>query len=77
MKGYWLIIGAEITDQEAQAEYGRLWKPIAEKYQARMATPKTEPVLKEVRDAPRLIIVEFPSHQLAKACYEDTEYTGP
>ena len=24
-----------ISDQEAQAEYGRLWKPIAEKYQAK------------------------------------------
>ncbi|TGQ24896.1 DUF1330 domain-containing protein, partial [Mesorhizobium sp. M4B.F.Ca.ET.214.01.1.1] len=28
MKGYWLIIGTEISDQQAQAEYGRLWKPI-------------------------------------------------
>lgn len=35
MKGYWLIIGTEISDQEAQAEYARLWKPIGEKYQAR------------------------------------------
>jgi hypothetical protein len=28
MKGYWLILGAEVTDQEAQ-EYGGLWAPIA------------------------------------------------
>ncbi|TIO19749.1 MAG: DUF1330 domain-containing protein, partial [Mesorhizobium sp.] len=26
MKGYWLIVGTEISDQEAQAEYARLWK---------------------------------------------------
>jgi hypothetical protein len=32
MKGYWLILGAAITDQAAQAEYGRRWAPIAEKY---------------------------------------------
>lgn len=33
MKGYWLILGTEITDQAAQDEYNRLWAPIAEKYQ--------------------------------------------
>jgi len=32
MKGYWLILGAEITDQSAQNDYSRLWAPIAEKY---------------------------------------------
>ena len=36
MKGYWLVIGTAISDPETQAEYGRLWKPTAEKYQARI-----------------------------------------
>ncbi|KKZ87608.1 hypothetical protein RPHASCH2410_CH11210 [Rhizobium phaseoli Ch24-10] len=31
MKGYWIIIGTEVSDQEAQSEYGRLWQPIAQK----------------------------------------------
>ena len=74
MKGYWLIIGTEISDQEAQAEYGRLWKPIGEKYQARLNPVKEAPVLAEGRDARRMIVVEFPSLELAKACYADPAY---
>jgi hypothetical protein len=33
MKGYWLTLGTAVADQSAQDEYGRLWAPIAEKYQ--------------------------------------------
>lgn len=53
MKGYWLILGTEVSNQEAQAKYGRLWKPIAEKYQARINPLGTPPALKEARDAHR------------------------
>ena len=74
MKGYWLIIGTDISDQEAQAEYGRLWKPIGEKYQARLATVKNAPLLVEARDAGRMLIVEFPTLEIAKACYADPAY---
>lgn len=74
MKGYWLILGTEISDQVAQSEYGRLWKPIAEKYQAKLNPQKVPPSLKEARDAHRVIVVEFPSLELAKACYSDPAY---
>jgi len=74
MKGYWLIIGTEISDQEAQSEYGRLWKPIGEKYGARLNPLKTSPQLKEARDAHRVVMVEFPSFELAKACFDDPAY---
>jgi uncharacterized protein (DUF1330 family) len=74
MKGYWLILGTEITDQAAQSEYGILWKPIAEKYRARINPGKVSPVLKEARDTARVIVVEFPSYKIARACYEDTAY---
>jgi hypothetical protein len=47
MKGYWLILGTEITDQVAQDEYNRLWAPIAEKYQVRLNPTKVPPLLKE------------------------------
>ncbi|WP_244471873.1 DUF1330 domain-containing protein [Rhizobium phaseoli] len=30
--------------------------------------------MKEARDARRVTIVEFPSYQLAKACYDDAAY---
>ncbi|WP_167506996.1 MULTISPECIES: DUF1330 domain-containing protein [unclassified Mesorhizobium] len=74
MKGYWLIVGTEISDQEAQAEYGRLWKPIGEKYRARTNTTKQPPLLIEARDAKRMVLVEFPSLEIAKACYADPAY---
>ena len=74
MKGYWVIIGTDVTDQNAQAEYVRLWKPIAEKYQAVINPSDAPPALKEFRDATRLLVVEFPSYELATACYEDPAY---
>ncbi|TIQ34604.1 MAG: DUF1330 domain-containing protein [Mesorhizobium sp.] len=74
MKGYWLIVGTEISDQEAQAEYARLWKPIGERYQARSNPMKELPLLVEARDAGRVVVVEFPSLEMAKACYDDPAY---
>ena len=73
MKGYWLIVGTAITDKAAQAEYGRLWAPIAAKYQARL-NPGAAPVLLEAHTATRVSVVAFPSLAEAKACYEDPEY---
>lgn len=74
MKGYWLILGTEISDKAAQTEYGRLWQPIAEKYKARLNPLKVPPVLKEARDTHRVIVVEFPSIEDARACYDDPAY---
>ncbi|MGC1576489.1 MAG: hypothetical protein WA813_10280 [Beijerinckiaceae bacterium] len=59
MKGYWLILGTEITDEVAQDEYNRLWAPIAGKYQARLNPTKVPPLLKEARNTSRVIIAEF------------------
>lgn len=73
MKGYWLILGTEITDKAAQAEYARLWAPIAARYGARL-NPGKAPVLREVYKAARVSVVEFPSLAQAKTCYEDPEY---
>ena len=73
MKGYWLILGTEITDASAQKDYSRLWAPIAAKYQARVVSGKTA-LLQEARDTTRTVIVEFPSYEMAKACYEDPAY---
>jgi uncharacterized protein (DUF1330 family) len=74
MKGYWLILGGSVTDQEAQELYGKLWLPIAKQYNARINPMKVQPLLKEARDTSRVIVVEFPSYELAKACYEDPAY---
>ena len=74
MKGYWLILGTEVSDQVAQDEYNRLWAPIATKYQARLNPTTVPPLLKEARNTARVIIAEFPSYELAKACYDDPAY---
>lgn len=74
MKGYWIILGTAVTDPAAQEEYGRLWRPIAEKYEAKINPAKVPPILKEGRDTSRVIIVEFPSYETALACYEDPDY---
>ena len=74
MKGYWLIIGTEVTDAEAQAEYGKLWQPIAKRYGARINPTPVAPFLAEARDARRVIVVEFPSLAQARACYDDPAY---
>jgi uncharacterized protein (DUF1330 family) len=74
MKGYWLILGTEVTDQAAQSDYGRLWGPIAQKYQARLNPTKVPPLLMEARNTARVVIVEFPSYEMARACYADPAY---
>jgi len=74
MKGYWIVLGTEIIDEEAQKEYGRLWKSIAEKYQAILNPSQTPALLVEARDTKRVLIVEFPSYAQAKECYNDPAY---
>jgi len=74
MKGYWIILGTAVADQAAQEEYGRLWRPIAERYEAKINPSKVPPVLKEARDTARVVIVEFPTYDAALACYEDPAY---
>lgn len=73
MKGYWVIYSSDVTDAEAQKEYGRLWKPIAEKYGA-ILKPLDGNVLMEARDTRRVLAVEFESYAKAKACYNDPAY---
>lgn len=74
MKGYWLVLGTEVTDPEAQAEYGRLWAPVAAKYGATVRRGDDAPALLEAGDKSRVLLVEFESLAKARACYEDPDY---
>ena len=74
MKGYWLVLGTEVTDAAAQKAYGALWGPIAERYGARLIRDPEALEAREVRDASRVLLVEFPSFEAAKACYDDPAY---
>lgn len=73
MKGYWIILGAEVKDAQAQAEYGRLWKPVGERYGATIRVLEPD-ALKELTSASRALVVEFPSYEQARACYADPAY---
>ncbi len=74
MKGYWIVLGSDVTDPAAQEEYIRRWKPIAEKYGAKVNQTARAPELVEPNGATRTLIVEFPNIAEAIACYEDADY---
>ena len=73
-EGLFAILGAEVTDQEAQKEYGALWAPLAQQYEARLINGSDAVKLVEARDAFRVLLVEFPSFAAAQACYDDPAY---
>lgn len=73
MAGYWIIHGT-IKDQAAFEEYARLWKPIAERYNARFLVPGKRHETREGKDYERVVVVEFPSFEQAVACYDDPDY---
>ncbi|MBN3726805.1 DUF1330 domain-containing protein [Burkholderia sp. Ac-20379] len=74
MKGYWVVLGGDVTDPDSQKQYGALWAPIAEKYQAKLKVLDAKTVLAEALDTQRVLLVEFPSLDAAKACYADSAY---
>lgn len=67
MKGYWIILGAEVKNAQAQAEYARLWKPIGEHYGAVIKVLDGS-ALKELTHASRALVVEFSSYEQARVC---------
>ena len=73
MAGYWIIRGT-VKDQDAFAEYARLWKPIAQKYGAKFIAPGNQHQTREGSDCARAVIVEFESFAQAVACYDDPDY---
>lgn len=74
MKGYWIVLGSEVTDPDAQQAYGKLWAPIAEKFGAKLKSLDPGAVLKEAETTRRVVVVEFPSYERALACYADPAY---
>ncbi|ALL69350.1 hypothetical protein K788_0007256 [Paraburkholderia caribensis MBA4] len=74
MKGYWLILGSDVKDAVAQDQYAALWKPIASRFQAKVRVLDASVVLREAHTTRRVVVVEFPSVALARACYDDAAY---
>ncbi|MEI4470467.1 DUF1330 domain-containing protein [Frigidibacter sp. MR17.24] len=76
MKGYWLILGTDVTDPEAQAAYGRMWAPIAARHGAVVRRGAEAPEMVEALDKSRVLLIEFPSLAAARACYDDPDYVA-
>ena len=74
MAGYWMVRATAASDQDAVQEYVKLWKPIAEKYQAKILAAGGQHETVEGADMPRNLLVEFPSYQAALDCYNDPAY---
>lgn len=74
MKGYWIVRGSAIKDEQAMQEYARLWKPLGAKYSARLLAGRGELQAREGKECKRALVIEFPSYEQAIACYEDPDY---
>lgn len=73
--GYWIVQGEPIADQQALAEYGRLWGPIAEEFGAQMVAASEAPQTVEGEGPGRIVVVRFPSYQAATDCYASEAYS--
>lgn len=73
MAGYWIVKGT-LVDEDAFQEYAKLWKPVSEKYGARMLTAGGKSETPEGAAHERVLIVEFDSYQTALDCYNDPDY---
>ena len=73
-KGYWIIQAQAIKDTDSMEMYSNLWVTFADKFQAKIITATTSILAVEGGDASRVILVEFPSYEMAIDCYESIEY---
>jgi uncharacterized protein (DUF1330 family) len=71
--GYWIVRGT-VKDREAFDVYAQHWLPIAEAHGARYLTAGGRHETREGVDFDRVVIVEFPSYDAARACYDSSEY---
>jgi uncharacterized protein (DUF1330 family) len=72
-KGYW-IARVDIRDPERYKDYVTTARPAFEKHGARFLVRggATEPLEGQARA--RNVVIEFPSMEAARACYESAEY---
>ena len=77
MAGYWIVRSSRIENQAAFDEYAGRWAPIAEKYGARfIAGREGAHETREGEDFARVLLVEFPSYEQARAAYDDPGVPG-
>lgn len=72
-KGYW-IAHVEVRDPERYKDYVSTAKPAFERYGAKFLARGGEYHVMEGKGRPRNVVIEFPSVEAARACYDSPEY---
>ena len=71
----YLIANLNIHDRDRYAQYEAGFLEIFEKYNGRiLAVDEDQEILEGDYDATRTVLIEFPSHDAAKAWYESEAY---
>ncbi len=74
MSAYW-IVRVEVTDWDRFAEYVKQTPQLLAKYGARHLIRGGETVsLEGPQETRRIVVIEFPSLELAEECYRSPEY---
>jgi len=72
-KGYW-IAHVNVRDPERYKDYVATARPAFERFGARFLARGGEYEALEGADRPRNVVIEFPSLQAARDCYNSPEY---
>ena len=72
-KGYWIAHGT-VTDPEAYKAYQAANAEPLARYGARFLVRGGARAVMEGEARPRTVVIEFPSIEAARACYEDPAY---
>ena len=73
MKGYW-IVRCHVYDQKEFLKYVEISQSIVEKFKGSFLVRGGKQLEKESTGYERTVVVEFPDFNIAKECYESSEY---
>jgi uncharacterized protein (DUF1330 family) len=72
-KGYW-IVNNIVHDVEIYEQYKEANAAAFAKFDAKFVVRGGQQQLREGQSHPRTVVLEFPSYEIAVACYESAEY---
>lgn len=73
MAGYW-VVKVRVSDPEAYGEYAKIATRAVAEHGGHFIVRGQPAVTKEGEDFPRNVVIEFPSHADALACYDSPTY---
>jgi uncharacterized protein (DUF1330 family) len=75
VKGYWIVL-ADVNDTEAYKAYQAANAEPIRKYGGKFLVRGMDHTIVEGTARSRMVVVEFPSVEAARACYDSPEYTS-